>query len=96
MLPRLLGSAMGDALTNIYVNVFTAIWILPAYLISLLVDMGLYGELAQLAVTAGQRRVLQRRAEERHEPVPSPGSPLKVCLEDCATFLQFFAIWRLF
>lgn len=78
LLPRVLGPAHGAALAEAYLRSLTTVWLLPAYLISLVVSMLFYAELAELAVVAEQRQVLRRHAEKRNEPLQPVEAPIKV------------------
>ncbi|KAK2079458.1 hypothetical protein QBZ16_003150 [Prototheca wickerhamii] len=77
LLPRVLGPAYGAALAEAYLRSLTTVWLLPAYLISLVASMLFYAELAELAVVAEQRQVLRRHAEKRKEPLQPVEAPIK-------------------
>lgn len=57
---------------------YGALWVLPAHVVSLLINTLWYAELAELTIAAGQRQALVRRAERLGEGLSARRSPIKV------------------
>lgn len=67
---------------------YAALWLVPAYAVSFFVSCGWYGEIAERAALAAQRKAQQRLADAAGVAVPAPPRLLQVRRPDALTSLS--------
>ncbi|RMZ56444.1 hypothetical protein APUTEX25_004667, partial [Auxenochlorella protothecoides] len=87
-LSALLGQGPGSAATSLLMGAYGALWVLPAHVVSLLINTLWYAELAELTIAAGQRQALVRRAERLGEGLSARRSPIKARIPDPMTLIS--------
>ncbi|KAL6766501.1 PIG8 [Auxenochlorella protothecoides x Auxenochlorella symbiontica] len=87
-LSALLGQGPGSAATSLLMGAYGALWVLPAHVVSLLINTLWYAELAELTIAAGQRQALVRRAERLGEGLSTRRSPIKARIPDPMTLIS--------
>lgn len=61
---------LSDTGVTIFAAAYNILWLLPAFIISVLVSWAWCGEIAEMAVLVAQRRVQRQKAEEQGVAIP--------------------------